>query len=50
MPYLLVAGDREVESRTVSVRTQEGADLGVMSIGDYIEFMHVEIARRSRIE
>jgi threonyl-tRNA synthetase len=50
VPYLLVAGDREVESRTVSVRTQDGADLGVMPIGKYIEFIHAEIARRGRTE
>jgi threonyl-tRNA synthetase len=50
IPHLLVAGDREVESRTVSVRTQDGADLGVMSIDKYIEFIHAEIARRGRTE
>ena len=32
VPYLLVVGDREVESRTVSVRTQEGIDLGSMPV------------------
>jgi threonyl-tRNA synthetase len=28
VPYLLVAGDREVESRTLAVRTRSGKDLG----------------------
>ena len=28
VPYLLIVGDKEVESRTVAVRTREGADLG----------------------
>jgi threonyl-tRNA synthetase len=32
VPYLIVIGDREVESRSVSVRTQQGADLGSMPI------------------
>lgn len=50
VPYLLVVGDREVESRTVSVRTQDGADLGIMPISKYIEFIHAEIARRGRTE
>lgn len=50
VPYLLVTGDREVESRTVSVRTQDGADLGVMPIDKYIELIHADIARRSRTE
>ena len=37
VPYLLVVGDREVESRTVSVRTQDGADLGSMPVEKFIE-------------
>ena len=31
IPYLLVVGDREVDSHTVAVRTREGQDLGVMT-------------------
>lgn len=50
VPYLLVVGDREVESRTVSVRTQDGVDLGVMSVTKYVAFMHAEIARLGRTE
>lgn len=50
VPYLLVAGDREVESRTVSVRTQDGTDLGTMSIDKFIEIIRADIARRSRTE
>ncbi|VVC76073.1 Threonine--tRNA ligase [Aquicella siphonis] len=50
VPYLLVVGDREVESRTVSVRTKDGSDLGVMPVGKYIELINAEIARRGRTE
>lgn len=50
VPYLLVVGDREVESRTVSVRTQDGGDLGIMPIAQFIEFMHAGIAKRGRTE
>lgn len=50
IPYLLVVGDREVESRTVSVRTQEGADLGAMSLAKLAEHIQREIARRGRTE
>ncbi|MGL6029547.1 MAG: threonine--tRNA ligase, partial [Legionella sp.] len=32
VPYLLVIGDKEVESGQVAVRTREGVDLGVMTI------------------
>ncbi len=48
VPYLLVIGDREVESQTISVRTQDGKDLGVMPIARYLELMYAEIAKRGR--
>ena len=32
VPYLLVAGDREVDSRSLAVRTRSGNDLGVMPL------------------
>lgn len=50
IPYLLVAGDREVEARSVSVRTQDGVDLGVMTVSKFISFLHAEIARLGRTE
>lgn len=31
VPYLVVLGDREVEQKTLSVRTREGVDLGTMT-------------------
>jgi threonyl-tRNA synthetase len=34
-PYLLVAGDREVENNEISVRTRSGKDLGSMSIEQF---------------
>ncbi len=50
VPYLLVIGDREVESQTISVRTQDGADLGVMPINQFIELLNTAVAQRGRIE
>ena len=50
VPYLLVVGDREVESRTISVRTQDGADLGAMSIDKYVDLMRAQVEKRGRIE
>ena len=32
VPYLLIIGDKEVESKQVTVRTQKGEDLGVFDI------------------
>ncbi len=48
-PFLLVVGDREVEMGAVSVRTQQGEDLGSMSIQECSDFIQSEVARRSRI-
>ena len=36
VPYLLVVGDREMESSTVAVRTRQGEDLGSMKIDELI--------------
>ncbi|SCZ49163.1 threonine--tRNA ligase [Thiohalomonas denitrificans] len=48
VPYLLVIGDREVENRTVAVRTRGGKDLGSMSVDDFAEGLAAEIASRGR--
>ncbi|MDY0006709.1 MAG: threonine--tRNA ligase [Spongiibacteraceae bacterium] len=49
VPYLLVVGDREVETRTVAVRARSGEDLGVMSLEDAIERFTGEVAKRGRV-
>ena len=36
VPFMLVAGDREKENHTVSVRLRDGKDLGVMAISDLV--------------
>jgi threonyl-tRNA synthetase len=48
VPYLLVVGDREVETRTVAVRTQQGADLGSMSMDACLELIKEAVARKGR--
>lgn len=48
VPYLLVVGDRELETQTVSVRTHSGNDLGSMSLIELNEFFSQEVnARRA---
>ena len=37
IPYLLVAGDREVESGVIAVRAQDGKDLGSMPVYQFIK-------------
>ncbi|HMY27729.1 MAG TPA: His/Gly/Thr/Pro-type tRNA ligase C-terminal domain-containing protein, partial [Agitococcus sp.] len=49
IPYLLVIGDREVEQNTVSVRTRDGKDLGVMSLDDFATKLSADIALRGRV-
>jgi threonyl-tRNA synthetase len=48
IPYLLVVGDREMESGTVAVRTRKGEDLGSMSIDDFAARLQTDIAQRGR--
>ncbi len=43
IPYLVVIGDREVEKREVTVRTQKGKDLGSMSIDEFIKHLSKDI-------
>jgi threonyl-tRNA synthetase len=50
VPYLLVTGDRELETETVAVRTRAGKDLGVMTLTAFAERLQADIARRGRIE
>ncbi|GAA5217605.1 threonine--tRNA ligase [Corallincola platygyrae] len=43
VPYLLVAGDKEVESGHVAVRTRRGKDLGVMPVEDFIKLLKASV-------
>ncbi|HCT41671.1 MAG TPA: threonine--tRNA ligase [Moraxellaceae bacterium] len=49
IPYLLVVGDREMESGSVAVRTRKGEDLGSMSVDDFATLLQADIAQRGRI-
>ncbi|MDD2161679.1 MULTISPECIES: threonine--tRNA ligase [Pseudomonas] len=48
VPYLLVIGDREVETKTVAVRTREGVDLGSMPVTQFAELLAQAVSRRGR--
>jgi len=48
VPYLLVVGDREVETASLSVRTLSGVDLGSMPVADFAKRLSQEVARRGR--
>ena len=48
VPYLLVAGDREASSHSLSVRTRSGKDLGAMSVDAIAAGLAREVASRGR--
>ena len=49
VPYLLVAGDKEVAAGLVSVRTRSGKDLGTMSLQSFVDRLRVELDSRGRL-
>ncbi|MEZ5529933.1 MAG: threonine--tRNA ligase [Porticoccaceae bacterium] len=49
VPYLLVIGDREVETQTVAVRTRGGEDLGIMQVTAFAELLAQDVKRRGRV-
>ncbi|MBN2855385.1 MAG: threonine--tRNA ligase [Halothiobacillaceae bacterium] len=48
VPYLLVAGDREVETISIALRTREGQDLGVITIDALIERLTTEARQQAQ--
>jgi len=49
VPFLLVAGDREVEGRTLAVRTRGGKDLGSLGLSELTALLCDEVASRGRL-
>ncbi|MBI0427610.1 threonine--tRNA ligase [Psychrobacter sp. NG27] len=48
IPYMLVLGDKEVESGSVNVRTREGENLGVMSVSEFITLVQTAVSKKGR--
>lgn len=46
VPYLLVVGDREVETQSVAMRTRSGKDLGTFPLAEVQQRLSAEIASR----
>ncbi|WP_295401310.1 threonine--tRNA ligase [uncultured Thiocystis sp.] len=46
VPYLIVVGDREVETRSVAVRDRQGQDLGILELDAFIGRLREEVANR----
>ncbi|HEY9132478.1 MAG TPA: threonine--tRNA ligase, partial [Dyella sp.] len=45
VPYLIVVGDRERETGTISVRTRGGEDLGSMPLAQFVQRLEAETRR-----
>lgn len=46
IPYMLVIGDKEIQSDTVSVRSRKKGDMGAIKINSFIDNIKEEIANR----
>ena len=49
VPFLLIAGDKEVEGRTLAVSTRGGKDLGTFELKELSALLCDEIASRGRL-
>lgn len=47
VPYMLVAGDKDIENNTVSVRSRKDGEQGACSLDDFIEKIEKEIESRA---
>jgi threonyl-tRNA synthetase len=49
LPYILVVGDREMQSGQVAVRARGGVDLGTMSLGEFADRLATDVAQRRAV-
>ena len=49
IPFMLILGDKEVESGTVNVRTRTGENLGSMNLDDFIKILDEAIEKKGRL-
>lgn len=49
IPFMLILGDKEVESGTVNVRTRSGENLGSMNLDDFIKILDGAIEKKGRL-
>lgn len=46
VPYMLIAGDKDIENNVVAVRSRRDGDLGAMSLSDFIAKITKEVAEK----
>ena len=49
VPYVVVVGDKEMASGSVSVRARHGRDLGSLSLEDLMQTLSEEVSRKGRL-
>jgi len=49
VPYVVVVGDKEMASGSVSVRARHGRDLGSLSLEDLMQTLSEEVSRKGRV-
>ncbi|MDF2566869.1 MAG: threonyl-tRNA synthetase [Oscillospiraceae bacterium] len=47
IPYMLVIGDKEMESAAVAVRSRKNGDMGQLSTDDFIEMIKTEVENKA---
>lgn len=47
VPYMLIVGDKEIETSTVSVRSRKNGDVGSVTVDRFVETIKQEIASKS---
>jgi threonyl-tRNA synthetase len=50
IPYLLIIGEKEAESETISVRKQGEGDKGAMKVEEFVKFIQEEINKEIAVE
>lgn len=50
VPFMLVAGDREVQSGTLSVRGRSGSNLGTMKVAELLDFLRTEVGTQREFQ
>ncbi|KKS23833.1 MAG: Threonine-tRNA ligase [Microgenomates group bacterium GW2011_GWC1_41_8] len=46
VPYIGIIGDKEIDAKTISIRTRDGEDLGILSISQFIDQVTNEIEKK----
>jgi len=48
IPYILVVGDKEEETQTVSIRPSGKKELGIMKIEEFLKILNEELSSKAQ--